>query len=69
MQPAGLLLNGRRADLQRLAISTGDAKTATNFWSSLENSATDAWFVYFGSGYFNVYHKVVTYLVRAVAAF
>ncbi len=68
MQPAGLLLNGRRADLQRLAISTGDAKTATNFWSSLENSATNAWYVNFGSGNFNNNNKNNTYIVRAVAA-
>ena len=68
MQPAGLLLNGRRADLQRLAISSGDAKTATNFWSSLENSANNAWYVNFGSGNFNNNNKNNTYIVRAVAA-
>lgn len=68
MQSAGLLLNGRRADLQRLAISTGGAKTATNFWSSLEYSDTNAWYVNFSSGNFNNNNKNNTYIVRAVAA-
>ena len=68
MQGIGLLLNGRRADLQRLAISSDDVKTASNFWSSLENSATNAWYVNFGTGNFNNNNKYNTYVVRAVAA-
>ena len=43
--------------------------SASHFWSSLEYSATSAWFVYFGTGYFYVYTKFSTYVVRAVAAF
>ncbi len=42
---------------------------ASYFWSSLEYSATDAWYVSFGSGYFLSGYKVNTYIVRAVAAF
>lgn len=62
------MLNGRRADLQRLAISTADAKTATNFWSSLEYNSTNAWYVNFGSGNFNNNNKNNSFIVRAVAA-
>ena len=68
MQRAGFLLNGRRADLQRLAISSDGAKTATNYWTSLENSANNAWYVNFGSGNFNNNNKNNTLIVRAVAA-
>ena len=68
MPGIGFLLNGRRADLQRLAISSDDVKTATNFWTSLENSATNAWYVNFGSGNFNNNNKNNTLTVRAVAA-
>ena len=68
MRAVDFLLNGRRADLQRLAISSGGALTATNFWSSLENSGNNAWNVNFGSGNFNNNNKNNTYIVRAVAA-
>lgn len=43
--------------------------TATHFWTSLEYSATGAWYVNFGSGYFYNYIKFYTFTVRAVAAF
>ena len=63
------MLNGRRADLQRLAISTAGATTASNYWTSLEYNSTNAWNVNFGSGNFNNNNKNNTLTVRAVAAF
>lgn len=62
------MLNGRRADLQRLAISTAGATTASNYWTSLEYNSTNAWNVNFGSGNFNNNNKNNTLTVRAVAA-
>lgn len=41
------------------------------FWTDTEHekySPANAWYVYFGSGYFNYFYKPNTYLVRAVAA-
>lgn len=43
--------------------------TATYYWTSLEYSAGNAWFVNFGSGYFGYVNKYYTFIVRAVAAF
>lgn len=68
MRRVDFLLNGRRADLQRLAISTDGAFSATNFWTSLENSQNNAWNVNFGSGNVNNNNKNNTLTVRPVAA-
>lgn len=68
MRAVDYLLNGRRADLQRLAISSDGALTASNFWTSLEYNPTNAWNVNFGSGNVNNNNKYNTYMVRAVAA-
>lgn len=62
------MLNGRRADLQRLAVSSAGATTASNFWTSLEYNPTNAWYVNFGSGNTNNNNKNNTYTVRPVAA-
>lgn len=38
-------------------------------WSSSENGSWNAWFVYFGSGFFNISGKCSSFIVRAVSAF
>lgn len=38
-------------------------------WSSSENGSWNAWFVYFGSGFFNIRSKFYSFVVRAVSAF
>lgn len=38
-------------------------------WSSSENGSWNAWFVYFGSGFFNISRKCSSFIVRAVSAF
>lgn len=68
MRKVDFLLNGRRADLNRLAMSSVGARVATYFWTSLENSATNAWNVNFSSGNTNNNNKFNTNYVRALAA-
>ena len=68
MRTVDFLLNGRRADPIGSAISSGGAYVATNYWTSLENSATNAWIVYFSSGNLFNNYKYFTYQVRALAA-
>lgn len=38
-------------------------------WSSSEGGSWYAWFVYFGSGFFNIRSKFYSFVVRAVSAF
>lgn len=68
MRTVDFLLNGRRADPIGSAISSGGASVATNYWTSLENSATNAWNVNFSSGNLNNNNKYNTNQVRALAA-
>ena len=68
MRTVDFLLNGRRADPIGSAISSGGASVATNYWTSLENSATNAWNVNFSSGNLGNVGKYSTNQVRALAA-
>lgn len=60
--------NEINAVLDELGLS--DAKLKDEWsWSSSEYNQTDAWYVYFSYGYFNVNSKCSSYVVRAVCAF
>lgn len=39
------------------------------YWSSTESSASNAWSLFFGDGYFGISHKTTTLRVRPVSAF
>ena len=62
-------LNGRRTGPLGLVISSDGAMSAGNQWTSLENSRSYAWYVYFGDGYTVNNIKYSACGVRPVAAF
>lgn len=53
-----------------LIYAGGEPLKPGYYWSATEYGSTNAWFVYFGSGYVYDYHsKATTIVARAVAAF
>lgn len=63
-----LIVNGRCTGLHSLVISSVIANPASYFWTSQEGSRTNAWGVYFSSGYVFYGGKFYSVAVRAVAA-
>ena len=69
MTLADLILNGRCTGIDILVISSDSACSSSNHWTSLENSATNAWNVNFSSGQLNNNNnKNNSNVVRAVVA-
>ena len=50
-------------------MSSDSALQSGNFWSSLEYSQFNAWYVHFGSGYAVSNYRFFEFSARAVAAF
>lgn len=68
MNSGDLLLNGRYTGPAGLVMSSDSALQSGNFWSSLENSQFNAWYVNFGTGNANNNNRFNEYSARAVAA-
>ena len=63
-------LYDNRLDLSAQAEKFGGSPfVETRYWSSSENSSTNAWYVYFGNGYLSNSIEFTQYRARAVAAF
>lgn len=60
--------NGRRTGPLGLVISPDGVLSSGNFWTSLENAGTNAWYVQFGTGYTANNNKYTENVARPVAA-